>query len=260
MTELSKRKPREKIPIGFYKNGVLLKGFPFFPYGGSDAQNVILDILDGFSPSILRHQHPSGVTLGLVDQSKEMYTGSASKETIMTVEGIDKAGLNPKSKEQFINQFSQKIITANGNILNLRDEVSKRLNGKELYSNQEGTTEPFCKTNAAGERILYSELFLPSMDLETSLQEIQSDEKVSTLKLRSDQGVFVLHIHGHKTIKELYEQLHKSLSMALGLKKLKEIEISSSVLRKTYGKSEKATLKEEGLYPNSALILKITKE
>jgi len=47
---MHKFKKREPLPIGFYKNGIALKGFPFYSYGSNDAHQILSDILDGYFP------------------------------------------------------------------------------------------------------------------------------------------------------------------------------------------------------------------
>jgi hypothetical protein len=45
-----KIKRMEPFPIGFYQNGIALKGFKFFTYGSNDAHLILADILDGYFP------------------------------------------------------------------------------------------------------------------------------------------------------------------------------------------------------------------
>lgn len=40
----------DPLPIGFYKNGIAMKGFKFFAYGSNDAYLILADILEGFFP------------------------------------------------------------------------------------------------------------------------------------------------------------------------------------------------------------------
>ena len=71
--------------IFFFKNGLIIKGFPFYPYHSKEAQSVLSDILDGYFPYDLKKKYPEGVPLKPVDQTEEMYN--------------EKTKLNPKFKE-----------------------------------------------------------------------------------------------------------------------------------------------------------------
>lgn len=106
------------------------------------------------------------------------------------------------------------------------------------------------------EIVLSSELFNEEDNLER-LDWLMRQEKVSVLKLRSDRGVFIIHLLANKTIKELYEEVKKGLARSLVQAKFKKIEISSNFPRKVYKENETGTLLEEGLFPNSAMILRI---
>jgi len=44
----------ESLPIGFYKNGIAMKGFKFFSYGSNDAYQILADIMDGYFPYQLK--------------------------------------------------------------------------------------------------------------------------------------------------------------------------------------------------------------
>ena len=44
----------DEFPIWFFKNGLVLKGSPFYPYYSKEAQSVLSDILDGYFPFDLR--------------------------------------------------------------------------------------------------------------------------------------------------------------------------------------------------------------
>lgn len=50
MHQLKKMDP---LPIGFYKNGIVLKGYPFYTYGSDDACHILADILDGYFPYLV---------------------------------------------------------------------------------------------------------------------------------------------------------------------------------------------------------------
>jgi len=45
----------ESLPIGFYRNGIAMKGYKFFSYGSNDAYQILADILEGYFPYQLKY-------------------------------------------------------------------------------------------------------------------------------------------------------------------------------------------------------------
>lgn len=63
----------DEVPIFFFANGLMIKGFPFYPYYSKQAQAILGDILDGYFPYDLKKNYPEGVPLKPVDFSEETY-------------------------------------------------------------------------------------------------------------------------------------------------------------------------------------------
>ncbi len=63
-----------EVPIFFFKNGLIVKGSPFYPYYAKEAQSVLSDILDGYFPYDLKKKFPEGVPLKPVDCTDDAYT------------------------------------------------------------------------------------------------------------------------------------------------------------------------------------------
>lgn len=63
-----------EVNIFFFKNGLIIKGFPFYPYYSKEAQSVLSDILDGYFPYDLKKKYPDGVPLKPVDCTDDTYT------------------------------------------------------------------------------------------------------------------------------------------------------------------------------------------
>ena len=63
----------DELRIWFFKNGLVMKGFPFYPYHAKEAQSVLSDILDGYFPYDLKKKYPEGVPLLPVDNTDEVY-------------------------------------------------------------------------------------------------------------------------------------------------------------------------------------------
>ena len=62
-----------EVPIFFFSNGLMIKGFQFYPYYSKQAQSVLSDILDGYFPFDLKKKYPEGVPLKPVDLVDETY-------------------------------------------------------------------------------------------------------------------------------------------------------------------------------------------
>jgi hypothetical protein len=117
----------QEVQIFFFKNGLIVKGFPFKPYYAKEAQSVLSDILDGYFPYDLKKKYPEGVPLKPVDCTDETYTaetaaGQASKIKDFTDLEKDTA---PMSKEEYLAQFPKQVIKE-GKIIPIREELEKR--------------------------------------------------------------------------------------------------------------------------------------
>lgn len=53
--------------MGFYANGIVIKGYNFFPYKSKDSLKILADLLDGYFPFIFKAKYPNGVLLEVVD-------------------------------------------------------------------------------------------------------------------------------------------------------------------------------------------------
>ena len=42
------------LPVGFYSDGIVIAGYPFYKYGSNEALQVLADILDGYFPYMLK--------------------------------------------------------------------------------------------------------------------------------------------------------------------------------------------------------------
>lgn len=103
----------DDVPIFFFANGLMIKGFPFYPYYSKQAQTILSDILDGYFPYDLKKMYPEGVPLKPVDLCDETYNNQfkVSKNYVLTFKKanpkfkslMDLEGLNPMSKQEFLN-------------------------------------------------------------------------------------------------------------------------------------------------------------
>ena len=58
----------EALPIGFFSNGIAIKGYKFFPYKSKESLQILGDFIDGYFPYILKARYPNGVFMKVVDK------------------------------------------------------------------------------------------------------------------------------------------------------------------------------------------------
>ena len=68
---------QKPIKVVFYKNGILLEGFPFYTYQSNSAISILSDIYEGFFPIQLKKKFPDGVVMIPEDKSQEEYDTEA---------------------------------------------------------------------------------------------------------------------------------------------------------------------------------------
>lgn len=68
----------EPLPIGFFANGIAIKGYKFLSYQSKESLQVLGDLIDGYFPYILKGKYPNGVFLKVVDKVAERYVEEAS--------------------------------------------------------------------------------------------------------------------------------------------------------------------------------------
>ena len=58
----------EALPIGFFANGIAIKGYKFFTYKSKESLQILGDFIDGYFPFILKARYPNGVFMKVVDK------------------------------------------------------------------------------------------------------------------------------------------------------------------------------------------------
>ena len=139
--KIFKLKHKKEILISFYKNGLIIEGYQFFPYESDTSQKIIQDIIDGYSPYILHERYPHGVLMKVENHVKNIYEPNKINEAEKNIKNLNDPGeqkyLSPK---EFINIFPNKIIK-NGNILNIKEDMEKVLNINSNTSKMKGISE-----------------------------------------------------------------------------------------------------------------------
>ena len=127
--KIFKLKHKKEILISFYKNGLIIEGYQFFPYESETSQKIIQDIIDGYSPYILHERYPHGVLMKVENHVKSLYESNKLEDIPnKNIKNLNDPGeqkyLSPK---EFVNIFPNKIIK-NGNILNIKEDMENILN------------------------------------------------------------------------------------------------------------------------------------
>ena len=64
--------------MAFYSNGIVIKGYNFFPYKGKESLRILSDLVDGYFPYVFKQKYPNGVLLEVVDMIEHTYTKEIS--------------------------------------------------------------------------------------------------------------------------------------------------------------------------------------
>ena len=139
--KIFKLKQKKEILISFYKNGLIIEGYQFFPYESETSQKIIQDIIDGYSPYILHERYPHGVLMKVENHVKIIYEPNKINNNNKNIKDLKDPGeqkyLSPK---EFVNIFPNKVIK-NGNILNIKEDMEKFLGIKSNNNIQNNINE-----------------------------------------------------------------------------------------------------------------------
>ena len=125
--KIFKLKQKKELLISFYKNGLIIEGYQFFPYESEPSQKIIQDIIDGYSPYILHERYPHGVLMKVENHVKIMYEPNKINNNDNNIKDLKDPGEQKyMSPKEFMNIFPNKVIK-NGNILNIKEDMEKVL-------------------------------------------------------------------------------------------------------------------------------------
>jgi hypothetical protein len=214
------------VPIFFFQNGLILKGFPFRPYSSHQAQSLLSDLLDGFFPFDLKKKYPDGVPLSVVDKTSEPFRPQDSGG-IRSVEDQDLGFL---SKEQFLAQLPDSVIKE-GKVIPIKEDLARML-GAETKA-QDGTIE------------------VPT-HVDRRLEAGEAELKYTTLRVKSESGkkTWILRLLYSDTIAVL-KRLLELQSETRG-----RFEVRSTFPARVFDPNDSSTLESLGLVPNYALALR----
>ena len=223
--------------IFFFKNGLIVKGFPFYPYYSKEAQSVLSDILDGYFPYDLKKKFPDGVPLKPVDCTDETYTDQTKNNPKFKTFGDLETDTAPVSKDEFLNQFPKQVIK-DGNIIPIREELEKRFRDtQELDVNKLNSTEPIAIET----------------EVTKNIDKYQANEIV-TIRVRTETGkrTLILKLLVVDKMALVYKHINPYIE-----NKGKAYEVRTTFPNKAYPENETKTLKELGLAPSSAVVIQL---
>ena len=139
--KIFKLKQKKEILISFYKNGLIIEGYQFFPYESEPSQKIIQDIIDGYSPYILHERYPHGVLMKVENHVKTLYEPNKVGVSSNNIKDLKDPGEQKyMSPKEFVNIFPNKVIK-NGNILNIKEDMEKVLGIKSNNQNNNDEKE-----------------------------------------------------------------------------------------------------------------------
>jgi len=218
-------KPLETVPIFFFQNGLILKGFPFRPYSSHHAQSLLSDLLDGYFPFDLKKKYPDGVPLSVVDK-----TGEPFRPQDPGIRSVEDQDLGFLSKEQFLAQLPDSVIKQ-GKVIPIKEDLARML-GAEVRA-QDGTIE------------------VPT-HVDRRLAAGEAELKYTTLRVKSESGkkTWIVRLLYSDSVAEL-RRLLEPQSETRG-----RFEIRSTFPARVFDPSDSSTLESLGLVPNYALALR----
>ncbi|KAM3144402.1 hypothetical protein pb186bvf_003566 [Paramecium bursaria] len=224
----------ESLPIGFYQNGIAMKGFKFFSYGSNDSYQILADILDGYFPYQLKHLYPNGTLLKVIDKTDQLY--DSEKLNKADVMNIDERQLKPMSKDEFLQKLPQNVIK-DGKAIPIRSEIEKFFNPAQDDD----------RLKKLGCRYLDGN-WIVSTPAQLQLDKGIEPDNLCTLKFRTETGKYqiIALMFSYQTIQEMYNEV-------IGLREFpdKQVEIILNFPRTIFQKNDTTSLEDAGLIPNN---------
>eukprot|EP00826_Nyctotherus_ovalis_P032174 TRINITY_DN2596_c0_g4_i2.p1 TRINITY_DN2596_c0_g4~~TRINITY_DN2596_c0_g4_i2.p1 ORF type:complete len:386 (-),score=137.03 TRINITY_DN2596_c0_g4_i2:28-1185(-) len=156
----------DPLPIGFYANGVMIKGYDFHDYNSKEGRVLMKDLLEGYFPYEIKDKYSEGVPLKIVDHTEELYDPKVFKANARGVGKVDE-DFRPCSTNEFLKQLPEKVIK-DGRIVPVREEAAKKIKAAKS-----------CST-------------LIEIETDVVLQERKGtkfpQEEVTTIKVRTEKG------------------------------------------------------------------------
>lgn len=193
----------EGLPMGFFANGIAIKGLKFFPYQSKESLQILSDLLDGYFPYVLKHKYPNGVFLKVQDKIAERFSEEGSEQAITTFESKEQNEFKAPSKEEFLSKLPKQVVRK-GKVINIRGEIEKRLNGEGAIAEEKEEDDSDLLEKQEGGMVFKSPLY-------AKLQEKEVEEgDICTLKIRDEKGeAYILHLATTAHIKDIYSWMER---------------------------------------------------
>jgi hypothetical protein len=229
---------RKEIAFYFYRNGIAVEGYKFYSYTALEGKKILRDILDGYSPYILKARYPNGVILKLENKIHVDFKDSDALAPVFTTLNQPKLKKAKLSSEEFLNMLPETVVK-NGKVFQIRDEIEKHLFVKR-------SSDYYC--TEGDEHYLIDKERTDAADICKLKVQILMIDKVITVNLLKSE-LFV----------KLFDFLNKFINLNITSQFSKIKDIQNYVLYQTYPfkiyeYDNQKTFEENGLCPSSFLI------
>lgn len=233
-------KKKEPIHIAFYKDGLIIQGYPFYKYSSREALQIIEDILDGYFPAILKHKYPEGTLFKLVVKVEEDFaTSIMNSNKVNDVNNIEDRIFKPLSKEAFLNELPREVIK-NGKIIPVREGIAQKIGHSSI------------KTTPDAEQTGTVEITTPTSEKEkNSTLTPEQLKQLITLKIRTESGKRTL------TLKVLFtDKISLIYKLIRDYSETKNFEIWGGYPPQAYSNDDKVSLEDLEIFTDSAFNLR----
>jgi hypothetical protein len=234
-------KQQKELKIFFYQNGIIIDGYNFYEFSSKEANRILSDILDGYTPSILKNNYPNGTLLLPVNNLHQIYSQDKRSNTCKFLSYNDPITNKEKiSGQEFLNKFPEKVIK-HGKIYNIRDDMEKLLIIKRNHEYNNDENEHFInidknKENELKEHICKLKIKIPSID-----------------------KIITVNVPKIEKMKSLFEFISKFMISYGNKIDIEKFCFYSIYPYKIYSINEEKSLEENGMFPNYFLIFDFKK-
>lgn len=180
----------ERISITYYKNGILVRQGPFRYCASESYHSFIRDIIDGYFPSEYSKQYPDGVLFDLIDKREVKYSKKSTTNTTTTITtAATSSSNNTVSTSQFLNRLPKVVVSKDGNIVDIRGDIAKRLNVNSTNSTTVEHGRSVSPSKTSGKNLINitteaSEWLESQTQNDDSENNIHSRGKVTTIQIK----------------------------------------------------------------------------
>lgn len=205
----------EPVQLVIYSNGMQLHTAPARPYTDATTEATLIDIFDGYFPSVLRHEFPEGIPLKLVDRSSvSIATASASatagqgaSATHHKIRGFEQlqqqCGSNPAGvlgPAEFLQRLPNAVVK-NQQVVPVRSAVQDYLQGSNNDSRSSSSAGRVYIRAHSGRRRSKDDSSTGSIAQQLPGEQ-QQQQQLATVQVKSADGkqTFVLKLAYQTTI------------------------------------------------------------